>query len=282
MDFTTLYPFEHGYLAPEQPTNAWAIVFCGKKILIKSSGGTYRIPLLEELTALGGEPLNRQYIGQYAGNDCFCMQYDSKEALPVLPEGLSIVELKEITALTGDPGLFILAGAANHILHWNRTTRYCGCCGHENIDKQDERAKVCPNCGAVVYPRISPATITAVLRGDKILLAHNSNFQAKLHSLIAGFVEPGETLEHCVAREIHEEVGISVSNIRYFGSQPWPFPDSLMTAFIADYAGGEITVDNREILSASWFDADSLPEIPTGDSIAGKIIRWYRDEYSKK
>ena len=279
MDFTNIYPFEHGYLPPEQLEQPWLLVLNGKKIVIKTVGDRCRFPFLSEVFEDTAEIESCTYIGRYAGHDCFCTQIADAESLP---KDFAEVDLKEITRLTEDPGLFILAGSANHILHWNRTNRFCGCCGHETVDKRDERAKLCPCCGALFYPRISPATITAVLRGDKILLAHNRSFQSEMHSLIAGFVEPGETLEHCAAREIREEVGLEVKNIQYFGSQPWPFPDSLMVAFIADYAGGDITVDGVEIENAAWFDADSLPPIPTTDSIAGKMIRWYRDQYTKK
>ena len=111
------------------------------------------------------------------------------------------------------------------------------------------------------------------------MLAHNKNFKAGLYSIIAGFVEPGETLEHCAEREIQEEVGIKVKNIKYFTSQPWPFPESLMLAFTAEYDSGDITVDNTEITDAAWFSADELPDIPTTDSVAGKLIRWYRDNH---
>ena len=115
----------------------------------------------------------------------------------------------------------------------------------------------------------------AVVKEDRILLAHSQRFPAKLYSVLAGFVEPGETLEECVEREVHEEVGISVQDIRYFGSQPWPFPDSLMVAFTADYAGGEIEIDRSEIADAGWFSADQFPPIPPKISIARQLIDWF-------
>lgn len=272
----TKYIPEH--LPPEGLEKAWALAFLGKKLLMKKAGTGFRIPTLEELQRLKDEFGESIYIGRYGEAGCYCMQAN---VFSMLPAELEPVELRSITGLTGDPGLFLLAGTANHILHWNRMNQYCGRCGYKTTDKADERAKVCPSCGNVVYPRISPATITAVLRGDEILLARNRNFQGNLHSLIAGFTEPGETLEQCAAREIGEEVGIKVKNIRYFGSQPWPFPDSLMVAFTAEYESGDITVDNNEIMEADWYSAGALPEIPSSDSIAGKIIRWYRGEHAK-
>ena len=139
--------------------------------------------------------------------------------------------------------LIWIAGRANQLVDWSRNHQFCGQCGHPTEDKSEERAKICPACGLVNYPRLSPAVIMAVVRGDRLLLASNKRFKSGFYSVLAGFVEPGETLEECVAREIKEEVGISVKNIRYFGSQPWPFPNSLMVGFLADYAGGEIKAD---------------------------------------
>jgi len=135
-----------------------------------------------------------------------------------------------------------------------------------------ERAKVCSKCGFRTYPRISPATITAVTPGNQILLARAKRFPSELYSVIAGFAEPGETLEECVKREIMEETGIDVKNIRYFGSQPWPFPDSLMIAFTADFEGGEIRIYKKELVDARWFTADALPKIPDKLSIARRLI----------
>jgi NAD+ diphosphatase len=136
-------------------------------------------------------------------------------------------------------------------------------------------ARQCHACGLTLFPRISPAVIVLVERSGKALLARSSRFQEELYSVIAGFVEPGETLEETVRREVKEETGIDTKNIRYFGSQPWPFPDSLMIAFTARYAGGEIKVDNEEILDAAWFSADQLPTIPGKISIARALIDWF-------
>lgn len=270
---------EHKYVPAFLPQEAskestWALIFIDKKLLVKKIENKVKIPEINELESMITDKKNMIYIGSYDGHDCFCI---SIEELTDIPENMELVEIKKITALSGNAGLFTLAGAANLVLHWNSVNQFCGCCGNKMEDKKDERAKICINCGNVVYPRISPATITAIFRGDQILLAHNKGFRTGLYSLIAGYVEPGETLEQCVEREIYEEVGIKVKNIQYFSSQPWPFPDSLMTAFIAEYESGEITIDNYEITDAGWYLADNLPDIPSTDSIAGKLIRWYID-----
>jgi len=129
------------------------------------------------------------------------------------------------------------------------------------------------------FPRISPAIIVAVLKGKEILLARAHRFPPRLYSVIAGFVEPGETLEECVRREVKEEVGIEVENICYFGSQSWPFPNSLMVAFTADYANGKITIDETETIDAGWFTAHNLPPIPDKVSISRRLIDWFVEIY---
>jgi NAD+ diphosphatase len=266
----------------------WLLAIENRRILMKNLGEKLCIPERAELTSVLTkyildeaaevnendikDGLIEEYIGSYNGHACYCTRISEQIECP---EGYQFVDLRELTSQTGDPGLFILSGAANHILHWRSMNQYCGRCGHKTKGKTDERAFACDHCGNVVYPRISPATITAILRGDEILLAHNRNFAPGLYSLIAGYVEPGESLEQCVEREIQEEVGIKVKNIRYFSSQPWSFPDSLMMAFIAEYDSGEIDVDKVEIIDAKWFRADNLPLIPSTDSVAGKMIRWF-------
>jgi len=132
-------------------------------------------------------------------------------------------------------------------------------------------------CGNLIFPRISPAIIIAIIKDDQILLAHNKNFRSNLHSVVAGFMEPGETFEDTARREVLEEVGIKIGSIRYFASQPWPFPDSLMIGLFGAYESGEIQVDGVEIESAGWYRRDDLPEIPDTTSIAGRMIRWYID-----
>ena len=139
-----------------------------------------------------------------------------------------------------------------------------------------DRALACPSCRNTIYPRISPAVIVAITSGGRLLLARSGRFPGqRMFSVIAGYVEPGETLEDCVRREIREEVGLEVRRIRYFGSQAWPFSGSLMVGFTAEHAGREITVDGREILEADWFAPDRLPEIPGKISIARELIDWF-------
>ncbi|MFA6508381.1 MAG: NAD(+) diphosphatase [Treponemataceae bacterium] len=168
---------------------------------------------------------------------------------------------------------------AYHITQWRTESAYCGRCGSPNVDATDELARLCPKCGRREYVRISPAIIVLVTRDDgRALLAHNLKFREGLFSLVAGFVEAGESLEETVAREIREEVGVEVKEIRYHASQAWPFPNSLMLAFTARWASGEPRPDLKEIGDVAWFSPDTLPEIPPPGSISRALIdTWLKE-----
>ena len=161
-----------------------------------------------------------------------------------------------------DDSLFALAGRALQYVDWDRTHQFCGRCGTPTVHRSGERARECPACALIVYPRIAPAVMCLIRRGHEILLARSPRFPPGMYSALAGFVEPGESLEQCLAREVLEETGVRIANPRYFASQPWPFPHSLMIAFVADYAGGEITPAPDEIEDAQWFGIDALPKLP--------------------
>jgi NAD+ diphosphatase len=168
--------------------------------------------------------------------------------------------------------LLATAARAFQIVEFDRTHRHCGRCGAPTRDKPDERAKACPACGYVVYPRVSPAMMALVTRGREILLARAHRFPQGMFSALAGFVEAGETIEDCIVREVREEVGLEVGQLTYFASQSWSFPHSLMIAFTAEYAGGEIRCEDAEIAEARWFPADGLPARPPSLSIARRLI----------
>ena len=165
-----------------------------------------------------------------------------------------------------------LATRATQLLDWQKNHRYCGRCSAPTAMKNGEFSMLCPACGLVAYPRISPAVMVLISRGDELLLARSPRFKPGVFSALAGFVEAGETLEQCAKREVLEEVGIEITNLRYFKSQPWPFPDSLMMAFFADYAGGIITPDPVEIEAANWFSRSALPALPEPVTLARQLI----------
>ncbi|MDQ6833919.1 MAG: NAD(+) diphosphatase [Chloroflexota bacterium] len=261
--------FIAGIKPPKSRTGAaWWWVFRENALLVQETDTGTTLPHFEESVSLGITPLRTQYLGTLGGDHCFAAEVD-KGTEP--PEGLRFEGLRTLYGRLPDD-LFFLAGRAVQIIAWDRTHQYCGHCGTRTIYHKVDRATECPHCGLVNYPRIAPAVIVAVERGDELLLARNANFPAAFFSVLAGFVEAGESLEETVRRELREEVRIEVKDIRYFGSQSWPFPNSLMVGFTATYASGEICVDPREVAEAAWFRYDTLPRVPPGLSIARKLI----------
>ncbi|ERI89636.1 hydrolase, NUDIX family [Clostridiales bacterium oral taxon 876 str. F0540] len=260
-------------------SKSYWFVFYLDKLLIKLNDNNALIPFEEGLAVLNITPVRTQYLGTLKGFPCYSVEASSDE---VESKDLSFKGLRSLYGLL-DEDVFILAGKAFQIVNWDKTHQYCGKCGSKTYTMETERAKKCPKCGFTSYPVLAPAVITAIIKDKKILLAHNRSFPGKRYGLIAGFTEPGETLEECVKREAMEEVGIRVKNIRYLGSQPWPFPNSLMIGFTADYESGEIKVDGEEIDAADWFAVNNLPEeLPSEISIANKIINWYIENYKDK
>jgi NAD+ diphosphatase len=196
-----------------------------------------------------------------------------------LPVDVRPVDLRTL-AFTADPEVFALVSKAFQVLYWEETHRYCGRCRGVLQSATEGFSKRCPDCGLHIFPQIAPAIIIGVVRDGKLLLAHNVRFPEGIYSLVAGFLDPGETITQCAKREVMEETGIEVEGIRFFGSQPWPFPHSLMIGLIGDYAGGEIAPDGEEISDAKWFAPRELPRIPGRGSISRRIIDWFIDTYS--
>jgi len=198
-----------------------------------------------------------------------------------VPDGVEAVTLRDFFDLAA-PADYALASRAFELLHWRRSHRFCGRCGQPLARHATERAMACAACRDLVYPRTNPVVITRVTRGREILLARRAHGANAFYSVIAGFVEAAETLEHAAVREIAEEVGIRVRNLRYFGSQPWPYPNNLMCAFTAEYDSGEIQVDGKEIATAGWFTPANLPPIPSPISISRKLIDAWLEEQREK
>lgn len=218
------------------------------------------------LGALGLDPSDAHYLGRLDGEDVFVLWMTGDPAPPFIVNGLR--------NLFGrfDDEVFALAGRASQIAAFLDTHRFCGRCATKTERAEGERALACPKCKLTQYPRVTPAVIVLVRRGDRALLARSGRFPLPFFSTLAGFVEAGESLEETIAREIKEEVGIGVTNVRYFASQPWPFPHQLMIGFTADHARGEIVIDEKEIAEARWFDANDLPLVPPKASIARRLI----------
>lgn len=249
-------------------------VFRGDKMLVKNVGEQIDFPNSIDVSNL--KFIDTYYIGTLNNRNCFCAVMDSEPSS--LNHHLEFQTLRNIS-MSLDKELFTVCARAFSVILWDRNNKFCGRCGSTTETKVNERAKVCPKCGFISYPRISPAVIMAVVKGDEILLAHNRNFAGDMYSVVAGFVDAGETFEQCVKREVYEEIGIKVKNIKYFDSQPWPFPDSLMVGFTAEYDSGEIEVDGNEIETAAWFSKDSLPRIPLRGTIARDLIDWFIENH---
>jgi len=247
------------------------LIFQGGKILISAAEGNTRLPFLEDLSSLGFEVERAHYLGLADGSPCRTMEVPAD--VPA-PDAWIFEGIRSLFGRISD-GFFAVAARALEVLEWDRTHRFCGMCGTATTFKAGERARECPSCGHLSYPRISPAVIVAVVKDDKLLLARARRFPPGFYSVLAGYVEPGETLEECVAREVREETGVEVKNLRYFASQPWPFPHSLMVAFTAEYAGGEFRIDESELVDAGWYAADALPSLPDPITVARRLINWF-------
>jgi NAD+ diphosphatase len=255
---------------PDLPEHSIWFIFRGAELLVTASPGI-ALPHCNHPKTLGIMAQRIQYLGVLGELHCYAAELAVGAAVP---RGWSWQGLRALFGALDD-AQFALAGRALQIVDWDRTHQYCGACGVATAARVSERSRECPGCGLVVYPRLAPAVMGLVRRGREILLARSPRFPRGMYSALAGFVEPGETLEQCLEREAYEEVGIRVHKLRYFASQPWPFPHSLMIAFFADYDSGEIRVDGVEIEDARWFDAEdfaNLPRLPARISIARRLI----------
>ena len=249
--------------------DAWMFVVLDGQMACIAEQGVPRPITADELRWVDVDIRARHFLGRFRGRQCFAVQAEGR-----LPEGYSVTGLRGWLGRV-EPAVFYIAGRAQQVIDWHDTHRFCGRCGTETEDHPQDRAKVCPGCGLVNYPRLSPSIIVLVHRGEEMLLARNANWPTNMYSTLAGFVEPGESIEQTVHREVEEEVGIKVRNLRYLGSQSWPFPNSLMLGFHAEYDSGDIVCQEGEIADARWFRHDDLPNVPPGTAIS----RWLIDDF---
>lgn len=252
----------------EQQISAWFVFNCGQVLIEKQADG-YHIPYGTEppvpvpigsTVHLLGE-LNGHPAKAYAIHMPVCGNEDSPRMMKDLRASWDILPLEE----------YKWAGKASQILNWDKNSRYCPMCGVPTV-QISPIAKQCPECRQEIYPRISPAIIVLIRKGDSILLVHARNFRGTFKGLVAGFLEPGETLEECVHREVMEETGLTIKNLKYFGSQPWPYPSGIMIGYTAEYESGTIKLQDEELSAGAFYSRDHLPEIPKKLSIARKMI----------
>jgi NAD+ diphosphatase len=258
-------------LAPDGPPD-------GPVTVVSVRGDTVRLG--EAVGFVPGE--TALFVGAVAGRHWWALDANDPTvdtaATPGPPDtghtadGGAYTDLMRLYAEVGEQ-TWAAAGRAVQLVEWNRNHRFCGRCATPTVLAPGERARRCPACGLMAFPRLAPAVITLVQRDDgRALLARNARWPTAMYSCLAGFVEPGETVEAALIREVREEVGVDVGELRYFSSQPWPFPHSLMLGFHARYQGGEIAVDGEEISDAAWFSPDELPEVPGPISIGRRLI----------
>ena len=257
---------------PPEGGGLW-FMFRGRELLV---GERLTVPRGPSPAAFGLTPLRVHFIGCLEGERCF-----SAELAPDAghPEGTRFVNLRRLYGRLPEP-LAGMAARAVQTLEWDRTHQFCGACAAPTRYHAKARARVCtrPECGLEFFPRLAPAVIVAVERGPEILLARSPHFAPGRYSVLAGFVEPGETLEEAVRREVAEEVSLEVADARYFASQPWPFPSPLMIGYVARHLAGEIRVDESELAEADWFAPDALPPVPGRFTIA----RWLIDDFVRR
>lgn len=261
-------PHERASTGPDRDPTGRCLAFVQGDLLITELDDQVLFPHWDDLRRLDILAMRYQFLGDLDNEPLWSVEL-APDFQP--PEELSLLGLRSLHGRVPDE-VFALAGRAAQIIAWDRDHQYCGRCGTETAPVPGERARKCPACGLMSYPRLTPAIIVLIERGDEILLARGHQFAPGRFGIVAGFVEPGESLEEAVQREIHEEVGLDVTNIRYFGSQPWPFPHGIMIGFRAQCMDGEITLEDGELAEAGWYNIGNLPTVPQKLSIARRLI----------
>jgi NAD+ diphosphatase len=263
--------FLSGADGPTDVDVSFHIVISDEEILSIDGAHPWRPLTRDEYRWLGVDEISTHYLGTAAGIPVFVNEVDPEAEEP---EGYEFETLWSFLGRT-DEALFSLLGRAKQVVDWYQNHQFCGQCGKPTGDAEADRSRKCDDCGNMFYPRLSPSIIVLITRGEEVLLAKNANARGDFYSTIAGFVEPGESIEEAVHREVREEVGVGVKNLQYFNSQSWPFPNSLMLGFHAEYTGGEIVLQEEEIIDARWFHYTEMPNRPAMVSISGWLIDHY-------
>ncbi|MFL6676212.1 MAG: NAD(+) diphosphatase [Massilia sp.] len=258
-------------MSPQAHPDPLTFLFHQGRLLVREHD--LALPDAALMASLDLDPQQLQPVGMFAERYCQAGWVDDER----VPEGYAWRGLRSLLFGELDENLMGLAGRAFQIAEWARTHRFCGACGSSTVLAAGERCFKCVNCGHMAYPRISPAMMVLIRRGDSVLLALHAASPSKRFTPLAGFLEAGESVEEAVHREVFEEVGLRVHNLRYFSSQSWPFPHSLMIAFIADYLDGEIRIDQNEISEARWFGPDDeWPERVRHVSVSSLLVDAHR------
>ena len=261
-EFVRAYP-----PARPDPGPALWLPFHKGELLTRTEGGATRLHRGDRESLMMLDLTEPLYLGTLGGVPCLTAETDPDSDIP---EGWAASSLRALFGQVSDPE-YLLAGYAAQMLYWRRTSGFCPVCGHRTEARNGDWGRCCPNCVHAAYPHISPATLILIHDGPRLLLAQKPGWETR-YSILAGFVEPNESLEDCVRRETREEVGLEITDLAYAGSQPWPYPHQLMVGFTARYAGGEIVIDAAELERAAWFDVGSLPDLPPPVSLSRQMI----------
>lgn len=263
-------PFVPSHIRPDSPgTEPLLFAFRRRELLVTADGS---LPAYTVINGHGFEAVRTQYLGLFGESHCYSAEFPADTEAP---DGLAFRDLRMLFASL-DEHHHAIAGRAVQIVEWDRSHQFCGACGKPTELGTTDRSRACPDCAIPGYPRLAPAMIVAVERGDEILLARSPHFPAGIYSVLAGFVEPGESAEDAVVREVYEETRLVVDDVRYFGSQPWPYPNSLMLGFTAQYVAGEISTEEDELEDAGWFRYDKLPNTFPGNI---SISQWLLQDF---
>jgi NAD+ diphosphatase len=250
-------------VSPDQ--TIWVIIQNNELILNKDGA----LPTGQDITSLVAFFIRYFRLGLFNGKEYFCAEINAD---CIIVSEFTTVPLRKALTLF-HPDQYGIGVKAYSVINWDKNHQYCGCCGGPTVHQGNSFERICPSCQVSFFPRISPSIIVLVHKEDHLVMARSPHFPPGVYGLIAGFVEAGESLEEAACREVQEEVGLQIKNLSYFGSQPWPFPDSLMVAFTAEYDSGEIVIDENEIESASWYRYNNLPGRPsTSISIAAILL----------
>jgi NAD+ diphosphatase len=247
--------------------NSHWLVFCRGKLLVKLEQQQLILPNWQEIKYYTADIIRQHYLGKQDGLACQVIElgnvhYTKPLYLYNLREAITLLPQQWFTAVV----------TASQVLNWDKQHQYCPYCATPLQFIRTERAKICPNCKLRQYPRISPAMIVMITKGEQVLLSRSPHFKSGMYSVQAGYLEAGENVEQAIIREVMEEVGLKIKNLNYFGSQAWPFPHSLMLAFTAEYASGELKINKQELEDASWYSVHNLPTLPATNSIAWQML----------
>ncbi len=246
------------------------VIWHGEELLLQISSDTVSLPKFADLSLINPSIDQQLYLGIYNNSPCFTASL-TKQPDNLAPD-LFFQPIRQTHETLNDQDLFNLVSRAKQLLYWDKSSQFCGRCGHKNQLSLKEFAKICSVCEAITFPQISPAMLVLIWRKNEVLLARSPHFLPGIYSILAGFVDLGESLEQTVIREIKEEVNLTVKNLRYFSSQPWPFPSNLMLGFMAEYDSGEIQFDTAELEDAQWFPINNLPSLPKAISLSRQMI----------